>query len=338
MTSSISFGNLSTTSGTPRLSGSASKLDTESILEATYEAGRLPAVRLEQRTTKNEEKIAAFEGMRSLLDNLKSAADGLRNPPGFFGAQNNVFETKQAFFSSSTATPPRELVGISVANNAAPGSFDLTVKQLATADKLATMSTQAANAKLGDAWNGGAAFAGTLGIGLDGGPSAAIAVDDDMTIYSLRDRINAERQTTGIRASVLKVADNDYRLVMTAEQTGKAITLNDSSGIAGGFVTNQLQTAQPAIFEVDGVEVTRLGNQVTDLLPGVTIDLFKADENTTISVSIEPSLGDIKERIGSFVQAYNDFRDFAAAQSAVDGNGSRCPTPSSSVIAPCAAR
>ena len=325
MTSAINFGTLSTTSGTPRLSGSASKLDTESILEATYAASRLPAVRLEQKTTKNEEKVAALEDMRSLLDNLKAAADGLRNPPGFFGAQGNAFETKQAFFSSSSAVQPGEIAGVAVANNAAAGSFDLTVKQLATAEKLATTGTNAADAKLGDAWNGGDPFSGTLEIGLAGGPTASIAVDDDMTIYELRDRINGARATTGVRASVLKVADNDFRLVMTAEQTGKAIGLTDSTGIAGGFATTQLQPAQPAVFEVDGVEVTRLANQVTDLLPGVTIDLFKADETTTINVSIEPSLGDIKERIGSFVQAYNDFRDFVAAQSAVDGNGQPLP-------------
>ena len=325
MTSSINFGTLSTTSGTPRLSGSASKLDTESILEATYAAGRLPAVRLEQRTTKNEEKIAAFEDMRSLLDNLKSAADGLRNPPGFFGAQGNAFETKQAFFSSSTAVPPAEIAGVAVANNAAAGSFDLTVKQLATAEKLATTGTNAADGKLGDAWNGGVAFSGTLEIGLDGGPTAAIAVDDDMTIYELRDRINGQRATTGIRASVLKVAENDFRLVMTAEETGKAITVNDASGIAGGFATTQLQAAQPAVFEVDGVEITRLTNLADDILPGVTINLFKADENTTITVSVEPSLGDIKERIAGFVQAYNEFRDFVAAQSAVDSSGRPAP-------------
>ena len=325
MTSSINFGSLSTTSGTPRLSGSASKLDTESILEATYEAARLPAVRLENRTTRNEEKVTAFEDMRSLLDNLKSAADGLRNPPGFFGAQSNAFETKQAFFSSSTAVPPAEIAGVAVANRAAAGNFDLTVKQLATAEKLSTPGTTAADAKLGDAWNGGAAFSGTLEIHLDGGATASIDIDDDMTIYELRDRINGQRGTTGVRASVLKVADNDFRLVMTAEETGKAITLNDASGLTGGFPTTQLQAAQPALFEIDGVEITRLTNQADDILPGVTINLFKADPGTTINVSIEPSLGDIKERIAGFVQAYNDFREFVAEQSAVDGNGRPAP-------------
>jgi flagellar hook-associated protein 2 len=321
MDGSISFGTLSTTNGTTRLGGTASKLDTESILEATYEAKRLPAVRLENRTTRNEEKIAAFEEMRSLLGSLKTAVDGLRNPPGFFGAEQNIFETKQAFFSSSSTVPPGEIAGVAIANDAAVGSFDLTVMQLASAEKLSTTGTGAADATLGDAWNGGAAFAGTLDVGLAGGTAATIAVDSGMTVYDLRDQINAERATTGVRASVLKVADDDFRLVMTAEETGKAITLGDSTGIAGGFPSSQLQAAEPAIFEIDGVEITRLQNQADDILPGVTINLFKADVSTTISVSVEPSLGDIKERIAGFVEAYNGFRDFVDVQSAVDANG-----------------
>jgi flagellar hook-associated protein 2 len=325
MTSSINFGSLSTASGTPRLTGSASKLDTESIVAATYEAARLPADRLEQRTTSNDEKITAYEDMRSLLDNLRAATESLRNPPGFFGADSNIFETKQAFFSSSSTVPPAEIAGVTVANSAAVGSFDLTVRQLAAAEKLSTTGTNAAAATLGDAWNGGAAFSGTLEIGLAGGPTATIDIDDSMDIYQLRDRINGASATTDIRASVLKVSDTDFRLVMTAEETGKAITVTDASGIAGGFPSSQLQAAQPAIFDVDGVEVTRLSNQVDDVLPGVTVNLFKADAATTIDVSIEPSLGDIKDRIAGFVEAHNAFRDFVAEQSAVDGEGRPSP-------------
>jgi flagellar hook-associated protein 2 len=325
VTSAISFGTLSTAGDSPRLSGTASKLDTEAVLEATYNAKRLPAVRLETRSTRNEEKIAAFESMRGLLDKLKQAADGLRNPPGFLGAANNAFETKQAFFSSSTAVPPGEILGVAVSNAAAAGIFDLKVDQLAMADKLATAATGAADAMLGDAWNGGAAFSGTLEIGVDGGATASIAVDGEMTIYDLRDRINGERSTTGIRASVLKVSDSEFRLVMTAEETGKAISIADSSGITGGFATTQLQAAQPALFEIDGVAITRLSNQADDILPGVTINLFKADPGTTINVSIEPSLGDVKERIAGFVQAFNDFRTFVDEQSAVDANGKPMP-------------
>ncbi|MCB1991161.1 MAG: flagellar filament capping protein FliD [Geminicoccaceae bacterium] len=321
MASSISFGSLSTSSGSPRLSGTSSKLDTEAVLQATYEAKRLPAVRLGNKTTTNETKIAAYESMQGLLEGLRSAANGLRNPPGFLGARDNAFETKQAFLGSSTTTAPGEIVGVALANTAQAGSFDLRVTQLATAEKLATPGAAAANATLADAWNAGDPFSGTIELGVAGGPTAVIDLDGDLGLYDLRDRINAVRSTTGVGASVLKVADNDFRLVLAAEETGKAITLNDTSGLTGGFSTTTLQTAQPAIFEIDGVSVTRTSNQVDDLMGGVTINLFKAEPGTTVAVSVEPSLGDIKSRIVAFVEAFNALRGFVNEQSAVDASG-----------------
>ncbi len=321
MASSINFGSLSTTNGAPRLSGTSSNLDTEAVLQATYEAKRLPAVRLEARTTKNEAKIAAYETMQDLLGSLRAAANGLRNPPGFLGARDNAFEAKEAFFSSSTATSPGEILGVALGNDAQTGSFDLRVTQIATAAKLSTPGTADADAGLALAWNGGNPFSGTIELGVAGGPTATIDIDGDLDLYDLRDRIDAARLTTGVGASVLKVADNDFRLVLAAVETGKAIVLNDASGITGGFSTTTLQSAQPAILEIDGVSITRPSNQADDLLGGVTINLFKAEPGTTVSVSVEPGLGDIKGRIVAFVDAFNAFRDFVNEQSAVDASG-----------------
>ena len=318
---SLSFGTLSSSSGSTRLSGTSSSLDTEALVNAAYEAKRIAAVRLETKITANEAKLTAFQDMRSLLENLKSAVAGLRSPPGLLGAKDNVFETKAAFFSSSTATNPADILGVSVENTAQAGSFELVVDQLAAANKLSSSSTNAADQTLADAWNGGTAFSGTLDVGLDGGSTATIAVDGTMDIYDLSSAINAEVETTGVRASVLRVADNDYRLVMTAEETGKAIALTDASGITGGFQTTELQAAQQAQFSIDGVDIVRDSNQIDDLAGGMTINLFKAEPGTTVTVSVEPALGEIKEQVGAFVEAYNTFREFFDNQSALSATG-----------------
>ncbi len=129
-------------------------------MAAAYEAKRLPAVRLEQRISRNEARGAALGELKTLLQNLKDGVAGLRNPPGLLGANENVFETKQAFLSGGGAVPAGELVGVSVANRAAAGSFSLEVVRLATAHKLAAQPLGAVGQTLADAWNGGAAFAG----------------------------------------------------------------------------------------------------------------------------------------------------------------------------------
>jgi len=322
MTSASSlFGSLSLDSGSPKLFGTNSKLDIEALVQSAYEAKRLPAVRLETKISDNETRIQATNELKGLLGDIKGALAGLRNPPGFNGSKENLFETKEAFLTSSTATDPSTLVGASVDSTAQTGSFDLKISQLAAAEKRATASADSLSQSLADAWNNGNTFSGTITIGLQGGDSRDIAVDGTMTLEDLKDAVNAESSTTGISASLLKVSDGDHRLVLTATETGKAIELNDMSGIQGGFQTDTLQAAQKAEFTVDGVAITRDGNEVDDLVPGVTLNLFKAEPGTEVTVEVEPALAEIKEGIQGFVDAYNAFRDFALKHQDVDSTG-----------------
>ncbi|MEZ5823442.1 MAG: flagellar cap protein FliD N-terminal domain-containing protein [Geminicoccaceae bacterium] len=243
---SLSFGSLNTTSGSPRLSGTASKLDTEALITAAYEAKRIGAVRLETRITENDAKLTAFDEMKTLLQDLQATVEPLRSPPGVLGIKDNMFENKAAYFTSSSTTNPNEIIGVNADNSAATGSFEITVNKLAAANKLSTISTGAADQTLADAWNGGTAFSGTIDIGVDGGSTATISIDGTMDIYDVADAFNAQKATSGVRASVLKVADNDYRMVLTAEETGKAITLTDTTGMTGGSrPTNSRQRLLP---------------------------------------------------------------------------------------------
>ncbi|MCB1968802.1 MAG: flagellar filament capping protein FliD [Geminicoccaceae bacterium] len=318
---SLSFGSLTTTNGSTRLSGTSSKLDTEALVSAAYEAKRIGAVRLETKITKNEAKLTAFGEMKSLLENLKATVAPLRNPPGLLGLKDNMFEQKAAFFTSSSSTSPTDILGVSADNSAQIGSFEITVNKLATANKISSMSTSAVDQTLADAWNGGTAFSGTIELGVAGGSTASINVDGTMDLADLADAINAQTSTTGVRASMLKVSDTDYRMVLTATDTGKAITLNDSSGITGGFNTTELQAAGMAEIEIDGVTVVRESNQIDDLAGGLTINLFKAEPGTKIGVSVESSLANVKEQIGAFVEAYNNFRTFVDNQSTISATG-----------------
>jgi flagellar hook-associated protein 2 len=133
MADGLSVGNLSVSGGLARLTGASSKLDTEAIVAAAYEAKRLPAVRFEQRISRNEARAAALGELKSLLGTLKSAVNGLRNPPGLLAASENAFESRQAFLSAAGGTRPEELLGISLENGVPLGSFSVEVERLATA-------------------------------------------------------------------------------------------------------------------------------------------------------------------------------------------------------------
>src|SRR3954449_7231017 len=122
-TSGVGFGTLDTSSGTPRLTGTASNIDTQGLVDALVQAKQQPAVQLKAKITKNEAKVAAYGDLKDLLQKLQSAVASLRNPPGLLGVQDNIFEKKDVFYSSSTTTSPASLLSVSADNKVAPGKF-----------------------------------------------------------------------------------------------------------------------------------------------------------------------------------------------------------------------
>lgn len=331
-TEGISFGSLSTSGGVTRFTGASSEIDTGALVDSLVEARRLPAVRLEAKITRNEAKIAAYDELRGLLQDLKSAVASLRNPPGLLGVRENLFERKEVYFSADTATSPATLLGVSAGNEVPPGKFEVVVERLAAARKFSSGGTAAADQIFAQAFNGGAAFSGSFSIGLSGGTSATIAVTGDMDVNDLRAAINAQGQAAGVTASLVKVADGDHRLVVTANETGREVVLAPAGGDdvlaltglspdGGATFGRPLAAPREARMRIDGVEVSRPGNRIDDVIGGVTLDLFKAEPGTTVTVEIERSLAGVKEQVRGFADAYNALRDFVTERAGVSAEG-----------------
>lgn len=326
---SISLGNLSTANGTTRLSGTNSNLDTDALVTSLVEAKKLPATRLETRITQNDAKVAALGDLKTLLANLKDSIAGLRNPTGSLGIEENLFEKKETYLTSNTTTAGTSIVGVSASNRAETGSFQLSVQQLATANKISSDSLAAADQDLADSLG---TFSGTLRLGVAGGSTADIAIDGTMTLQDVRAAINARSATTGVAATVLTVADGDVRLVLTAKDTGKPITLANAGSddvlgklglsIDGGTTAaHTIQAAQNARFTIDGVTLERSSNKVEDAISGLTLNLFKAEPATAITVEVDRALGDVQQKLSDMVDAYNALRDFIVKQNQVDSDG-----------------
>jgi flagellar hook-associated protein 2 len=66
-----------------------------------------------------------------------------------------------------------------------------------------------------------------------------------------------------------------------------------------------LSTAQDAVIEMDGVEVTRPENTLSDLLPGVTLNLHAAGEKP-VTLDVHKDLESIKSSLIRFFGNYND--------------------------------
>jgi flagellar hook-associated protein 2 len=331
--STVGLGTLSTTTaGVSHLFGSSSEIDTDALVSAMTGAKRLPALRLENRITVNEARQKAYAELRDLLAGVREAAAKLRNPPGTLGLQGNVFEAKEAYYSSDTTVSPASLLAVSPDASATTGSYRIVVRELATARKLMTDAVGSATADLATERNGGNSFTGIFNLGTAGGGNAPITVTGSMDLQDVRAAINAVSATTGVTASVLQVSSTEARLVLTATNTGREVTLAPVSGddvlkitglSADGGVTfkNSIQLPKPAKLDIDDVPVERPTNRITDVLSGLTIDLYRSDPGTTVAVEVGRSLAGIKEAVSGLVEKLNALRDFVDRHSAVSSDG-----------------
>lgn len=314
---------VSTSGSSSYLTGTISGLDTDALIEAAVAQKTARADTLDAKATANTAKISAYQTLQGLLDDITGAMSSLKSTTysSLSSSSGNAFDDKSAYLTASDGSDATDIVAVSAESDAVAASYEITVSQLAKAMKVAS-DAQDASTALG--------ASGDFTIGVAGGTSATIAVTADMTLSDLADAINAQSDTTGVSATLLKVSTGAYRLVLSAADTDVDIQLTDTSGAAAaiglvddsGDFANVLQAAQPAIVTIDGVTVTSASNQLTDTLPGLAISLLQvtgADQSVTLDV--EADYADIKTAITDFIDAYNALRTFVDTNSTVAADG-----------------
>src|SRR3546814_14350997 len=80
---------------------------------------------------------------------------------------------------------------------------------------------------------------------------------------------------------------------------------------------------QSARLYLDGINtvIERDTNEIDDLIDDVTLDLYKAEAGTTITLEIENDLSAARTQIDGFVTAYNDVKSFLLSQQTVSEDG-----------------
>ncbi|HEY4057128.1 MAG TPA: flagellar filament capping protein FliD, partial [Kofleriaceae bacterium] len=168
--------------------------------------------------------------------------------------------------------------------------------------------------------------AGALGSGgVDitvGGTTKSISWSASDSLADVADRINSAG--AGVTASLMKVDDSTYKLVMTAKDTGtsKAPTFVDhGDGLDLSNSANVKRSAKDASVTIDGIDVTRSNNSITDALPGMTLTLNSVtgtnDPDNVATVALDTS--SLTSKLQSFVNAYNAIN--ASLHNQLDYNG-----------------
>jgi len=159
------------------------------------------------------------------------------------------------------------------------------------------------------------AFSGAVTSGVMSINGIAMAVNADDTIQTMIDKIN--RSAAGVTASFSTTTN---KITLTAKDLGStAITLGaDSSGLVRALHLDDAVTSlgQSTIVQVDGLDFERNSLKLADVIPGVTMDVKKANpadvngNQEPIRITISHDSKKLKDAVKTFVDAYNKLVDF----------------------------
>ncbi|GAB3129334.1 flagellar filament capping protein FliD [Novispirillum itersonii] len=318
-----SVSSTSSTTSATSYSQNRNDFDTDSLVEAAVAARLTRADTLSTKVSANETKIAAYQEMQTLLQTMQTSLGTLRSEPGTSGRANDAFRDRTAYVTSSTSTTASTILSATVADGTDLGTHSIEVLQIAKAERLGSGSVNSRTTALG--------HAGVFTLGT-GSLSASVTVTATMTLDDLVTAINAQSTASGVKASVVKVSDGDYMLTLTAADTGKSINLTAVSGDdvmtalgvtdSAGDAAVVLQAAQPAKLVVDGVTVERSGNSIDDVIDGVSLTLYRAEEGNSLTLEVDNDLSGIMDQITALVEAYNAFREFVLTNQTTGSDGS----------------
>lgn len=278
-----------------------------SMVEQIMEAERAKGARFTQQKEKYTQSQNAWRDMNTRLDSLYKRLDDLQKP--------DTFNSK-----SVKMTGPSN-VGVTATSSAATGDYRVQVKQLATQTRL--VGGKVNLPEDGDIRTALGLTKGEITLKIGEDKTETIEIDETDSLRSISDKINSKTNESGIRSSIV-----DNRLVLTSTEYG------DKSLIVEGSLAQELRLSdytdedglkeitaekgQEAKFTIDGLEITRSSNAVSDVIEGLTFNLTNVhNDNESTVVSVTEDMDKAAEALQKFVEQYNSTQSFIRSQLSV---------------------
>lgn len=303
--------------------GIGSGIDTKKLVEelvsAQYE------LKTKQLTQKSETLTAQISSLGQLKGGLNSFSNALASLVG----------------SGMLATQPTSADTGAVAVKALSGarlgalSTEIEVRQLATAQRVTSSHFASSGTAIGTG-----KLTITLGTATytDGAPTGFVQragstpinitiSDGDNSVAGIARAINAAH--AGVTATVVgdgagatlsitgtTGADAGFRIdVEEGGQPGlSALAFNP-----GNALMTLSRASQDSIVTVDGVTVSRASNSISDLIPGVQIDLLKEEVGHSVAIGSTRPTAAIGQAVNDFVGAYNELRSMLKTETEPTG-------------------
>jgi flagellar hook-associated protein 2 len=300
--------------------GLASGLDTQAIINAMLSVERVPINLLQVQRDQEKEKLSLVGTFKGLVETLKSSADALRTNDKFFNFKVTSSDDSAATFSAGAG---------SVA-----GSHNMTVQSLAQADRWAF------DGVLDPATDLASVDGEQLDFTVNGTSYSIALTAADSSLNEIASQVNslAGEDVTASVVNVGTASAPSYQMVITAEDTGEDYRVTgisstitglsiDGTGPDGAGASqsaNNVTVGTNAVALIDGLLVERTTNDFNGVVPGVDIALQAASLNTPISFTVAADSEAVKEKVQSFVDAFNGVVEFVNTQNSFsedDGPG-----------------
>ncbi len=283
--------------------GAGSGMDVKALATSLVEAERAPRKDvIDKKITKAEGGISGYSAIKFVLDGIKTSLMDLKDQSDFQSLTSRNSQSS-AFNITASAT-------------ASAGTHSITVNSLAKSQR--NLSSGFANTTTAVS-----ATDLTLSLSVNGGAAQSIVVPAaKSTPGGIVSAINSAN--LGIKAQLINTgeAGQPYRILVTGA-TGRdsGFTLNSSDNTAVDFnvgptdpaavgydamKVSASQTAANGNVIVNGVPIQPSSNQLTEVIPGVTIDLYTPTTGGAASVELVRDTSAVKTKMSALVKAYND--------------------------------
>lgn len=320
--------------------GVGSGLDVETIVTSLMKVEAQPQTNLKTQETAVKTKVSAYGQVSSALSALQTAVKNIATASKF--NQQTLTSADSSVFTATSS------------GSSSISSYNIAVSQLAQSQKLSTSGFTNTTDVVGT---------GTLTLSFPGNASktdVAITIDSsNNTLAGIRDAVNLSGAS--VTASIINDGTTN-RLVFTSKDSGTInamkISVTDTDGNntdtaglsalsydpAGTKNLTELQVAKDAKLNVDGIDIVKPSNTITDALDGITLNLLKVSPTTTttdnlgvttttfnkIGLNVATDNTKVKDALQAFVDAYNKFNSTMKTLTKFDSSSTAKGTVSTS--------
>lgn len=295
---------------TLRMTGLASGMDTESMVNSLMKAEQAKYDKLAQKKTMMDWKSDANLEVNNLLKDFRDTYLSLLNSDTSMMSSSSVLAFKVTADSTSNAT-------ITATSQALAGTHQInSITSLASGASAKSSGTISASALTASTKLSSLALTNGLTFGSDGKLSFAIngetfTFNSSDTLQDVFNKVNGDT-TANVSMSYSSLTG---KISIASKALGSSSSLKidnlsgnafDDSNAAFGIAQGTFANGTDAQLNIDGVDVTKSTNSFT--IDGISYNL-KYTTNTPIKFSVDQDVDGAVDRVKKFVTAYNTLID-----------------------------